>query len=440
MANILNLPDWRETSVFETDDSITIHATYEVKPAHCPKCNQLAFNDRYGTVELEFVDQPIRAKHVTIVVQRQKYRCTHCKKVYRQPLGGMSMVHRATERLVIYVAQQAILRTFTAVAQEVGLDERTVRRIFDEYVGYLTRSGLFATPTVLGIDEVYLVRKPRAVFTNISQGTIYDILPNRRKDTIYARLMQIPNKEMVRAVCMDMWAPYRWAVRTIFPDVPIIIDKFHVVRMATDAMERVRKTVRASLKARERRALRYDRKFLLKRNKDLDARQQLMVSMWTKNYPLLGEAYRLKEAFYHIYDVAANDAHARLMYRAWESQITPQLKPFFKIMLRAMRNWDKEIFEYFNHRFTNAFTEATNGLIKMTNRNGRGYSFKVLRAKMLYNPYLFVTRTPSRRGKPLTEFGGDLHEIEVFGPPLEVLIVWLQQGVLAGAPEEAINQ
>jgi hypothetical protein len=33
---------------------------------------------------------------------------------------------------------------------------------------------------------------------------------------------------------------------------------------------------------------------------------------------------------------------------------------------------------------TNAYTESLNGLIKITNRIGRGYSFEVIRARMLY--------------------------------------------------------
>ncbi len=41
---------------------------------------------------------------------------------------------------------------------------------------------------------------------------------------------------------------------------------------------------------------------------------------------------------------------------------------------------------------TNAYTEALNGLIKVTNRVGRGYSFEVIRAKMLYDGGLVSER------------------------------------------------
>lgn len=39
-----------------------------------------------------------------------------------------------------------------------------------------------------------------------------------------------------------MWTPYRDAVQAVLPDARIVIDKFHVVRMANDALEKVRKT------------------------------------------------------------------------------------------------------------------------------------------------------------------------------------------------------
>ncbi len=40
-----------------------------------------------------------------------------------------------------------------------------------------------------------------------------------------------------------------------------------------------------------------DRFVLLKRERDLTD-QELLMKGWTLNYPLLGDAYRLKEAFY----------------------------------------------------------------------------------------------------------------------------------------------
>ena len=46
---------------------------------------------------------------------------------------------------------------------------------------------------------------------------------------------------------MDMWQPYRDAVRSILPKAKIVIDKFHIVRYASDALDAVRKEIRKTL-------------------------------------------------------------------------------------------------------------------------------------------------------------------------------------------------
>ena len=55
----------------------------------------------------------------------------------------------------------------------------------------------------------------------------------------------------------------------------------------------------------------------------------------------------------------------------------------FKPLQTAVEHRDAEVFAYFRHGATNAYTECVNGLIKIDNRMGRGYSFEALRAKVL---------------------------------------------------------
>jgi len=56
----------------------------------------------------------------------------------------------------------------------------------------------------------------------------------------------------------------------------------------------------------------------------------------------------------------------------------------FKELITAVENWKPEILNYFDSGATNAYTEAANGMAKIANRNGRGYSFDVIRAKIIY--------------------------------------------------------
>ena len=58
-----------------------------------------------------------------------------------------------------------------------------------------------------------------------------------------------------------------------------------------------------------------------------------------------------------------------------------------------MRNtrWRRLILNYFEHPYTNAYSEALNGLVDQMNRAGRGYRFETLRAKALlrYGPFRY---------------------------------------------------
>jgi transposase len=246
----------------------------------------------------------------------------------------------------------------------------------------------------MGIDEIHLI-KPRCVVSNIANNTIVDMLPNRNKDTVAKYLTNMPNKGMIQYVAMDMWTPYRDAVQAVVPDARIVIDKFHVVRMANDAVEKVRKSLRADLSAKERRGLMHDRFVLLKRQHDLTDKEAFNLDGWTKNYPVLGEAYRLKEAFYEIYD-AATPGEAMRRYEAWYRSITPENREPYSDLIRAWSNWQPYILNHFDHNITSGYVECLNSLIRVMNRLGRGYSFEALRAKILFTKVLINTSCRAR--------------------------------------------
>ena len=94
-----------------------------------------------------------------------------------------------------------------------------------------------------------------------------------------------------------------------------------------------------------------------------------------------------KEGFYNLFDNGVNRQVAEIEYDGWLKGITPEIKPYFEPLTRAVENWHEEIFSYFDllpNQITNAYTEALNNLIKLANKNGRGYKFDVLRAKVLF--------------------------------------------------------
>lgn len=294
-----------------------------------------------------------------------------------------------TDRLIQYIERESLRHTFSGVAEDVGVDEKTIRNIFNDYCERQENTLKFKMPEWLGIDEINII-KPRCVITNIEQKTIVDMLENRNKTTITYYLSKQKDRDQVRYVAMGMWRPYRDAVSTMIPEATVIIDKFHVVRMANESLERARKAIRSALTPQQRRGLMRDRFVLLKRRHELTDAEYMRFSGWTLNYPEIGHAYELKETFFEIWNCKTRH-EAQEAYYAWlrqvtpeMRQVTPEMKSHFDPMIKAIGNWHDDIFAYFDHPITNAYTESLNNLIRVVNRVSRGYSFEALRAKILF--------------------------------------------------------
>lgn len=430
--NILNLPGWEVTGHSETGSDYRIEAAYTVAPANCPHCAGL-FDKlyRHGVREQHLRDLPAHGKRVTIALARKRYRCQDCGKTFLQPLPDVDERSQMTRRLADWVGEQSIGRTFVSVAGEVGLDEKTVRNLFNAYVERLDAETVFETPEYMGIDEVHLLGRPRCVFTNVKERTLIGVLEKRDKKTVTEYLRNLHCDFSVKVVTMDMWRPYLDAVRATLPNAAVVVDKFHVVRMATAAMEVIRKAQRAGLEPKVRRRLMHDRFILLRRPKDLEDEQRVTMAGWFEMFPKLAEAYRLKEAFYDLWTITKKE-EAVDTYREWERSITDrELLTAFQPLLTAMHNWREEVFAYWDHRITNACTEALNGIAKLIERNGRGYSFKAMRAKMLFSKALQKQPTPKPRRSPAGggTFAGSPAEgpIPTLGTDLDALLKELQQ-------------
>jgi len=382
--NILNLPDWEVIEVKESEYDYSIHAKYTPEPIACIRCGVIGQTYRHGIKKQRFMDLPIHNKRVGLIVYRQRYRCRACKKTSFQPLPDMDKHHATTLRLLSYIGKESMKRTFVGVADDTGIHERTVRRLFALEVAKLESEVKIETPRWLGIDEVHLVKKARCILTNIEQRTVIDMLATRTKDVVSHYLYQMPNRNRIELVSMDMWKPYKDAVKDILPQATIVIDRFHVVQLAIQGMDTVRKDTREHLTARQRRTLMRDRYILFHRKSDLNEQDKFILETWLGQFPKLSKAYQLKEQFCDLWEIKDRQ-EALKHYDAWKASIPTDLQTPYKPLTTAVANWKAEIFSWWDYPVTNAYTEALAGLVKLTNHTGRGYSFKAIRAKLLYS-------------------------------------------------------
>lgn len=248
----------------------------------------------------------------------------------------------------------------------------------------------FLTPVILGIDEAHLNKSMRAVYTDIIGRKVLDIQPSRKKSDVKAFLSKLPNKENIEVVTIDMWRYYKEAIYEELPKAQVIVDRFHVIQLVNNALEGERKSFKGSLDKKQRSKLLKDRFLLLRNKEDLNARQIWDMQIMFIDFPQLKLAYELKEQFRDIYKCNNRD-DALKAYSIWKESVPKDMK-YYQDVIKTIDNWQYEIFNYFTCRITNAYTESLNNLIKNIEKAGRGYSFEVLRAKVLFGTS--ATRKP----------------------------------------------
>lgn len=105
--------------------------------------------------------------------------------------------------------------------------------------------------------------------------------------------------------------------------------------------------------------------------------------------------YDLKEAFFEVWHSSCS-VSAKRRYEAWEKSVPEELRgrEAFGSLLTAVLNWGNEIFNFFDHRLTNAYTESANALIKTAQRESRCCDFETFRATVLYGGAVRWGRQP----------------------------------------------
>ena len=380
--DLLNLGSLKAARLIDEGAHYVIEVDGQGMPGCCPHC--LAESPyRHGSQQQHYIDIPMHGKPVLLRVERARFRCKVCGKTFFSHLPDIDAKRKASVRFIKYIEQESMKKTFALLSREAGIDEKTIKHIFEDYVERLGKTVRFETPEFLGIDELKIIGEHRCMITNVGELSIYDLLPNRRKADLTTYFKTLPDKHKVKVVTMDMWRTYKDVVNAQLPGRDIVIDRWHVVRMGNDALETVRKKIRKDLNTRQRLKLKDDRFILLEREGRLSTDEHDKMLEWFDLHPELELAYRMKESFHEIYNCGDKE-DAQAFARAWLDSLPPEMEYAFGAARTALTNWWGEIFNFYDHRVTNAYTESTNRLAKDMNRMGRGYSFEVMRARLIY--------------------------------------------------------
>jgi transposase len=380
MNHALMLVGWDVTGVKVTGNVQEATATYNSLLDACPKCGSVGRLYRHGVKEIEYIDAPAFGKQFVICCRVQRFRCRDCGETSMQPLPDIDTQRRMTKRCVRYIEEQGTMRTYAEVARSIGVDEKTVRNICNGAFDRMMSELEFKTPLIMGIDELTLGGRKRTIFVDIGGKRLLDIIDAMNRGKVDRWLYRMPNKERVMRVAIDMWGPYRESVKAILPNAVVVVDKWHVLSKLNMALDRVRNRVRRASGIRKN--PQKGRRLLQTSRHHLSPARRMLVDAIIGNSPVIDAAWNAKETFYDIWDVRPR-ADAEAAFDRWAASIPGCIEVEFRPIAQMVQNWREEIFAFFDYPVTNAYTEARNGLIKIANRAGRGYSFETIRAKAL---------------------------------------------------------
>lgn len=360
------------------------------QPSVCSVCG--APLRKHGMRTVDVVATPHLGKPTKLVIEFPRLRCTGCGNVWRPQIKGVDENHRMTEAAYADIAQKSLNLTFREVARDYPLSHVTIKNVFEDYVSEHEVGLRFKVPVFLGIDEKNLKRVGMVtVITDLENRTVFDMVPGRTQADLDKYFSSIEGLDRVQWVSSDMYRPFWKSIAKHTPNATWVIDHFHVVKGANEALDAIRKALQATLDPQGRLQLKKGLAYALrKRTRDLSPYEaSALRSLRTDNdYSVLMSAYDLKEDFFDIYDEHPNSREeAEAAFDAWRNSI-PKEDAFepFRALARTVENHREYIFNYWDcpARISNGYTECANRLIKETDMKGRGYSFETLRARTLY--------------------------------------------------------
>jgi transposase len=218
------------------------------------------------SVTRRLAHEPWGWRPTTLLVTVRRYGCTGCGHVWRQDLSRAAPPRAKLSRGGLRWALQAIVcqhLTVTRVAEGLGVAWNTA----NDAVLAEGRRVLITDPNrldgvrVIGVDE-HVWRHTRhgdkyvtviIDLTGIRDGTgparLLDMVDGRSKQAFKAWLAARPQawRDGVEVVAMDGFTGFKTATAEELPDAVAVMDPFHVVRLAGDALDQCRRRVQQDI-------------------------------------------------------------------------------------------------------------------------------------------------------------------------------------------------
>lgn len=336
-----------------------------------------------GSKSVRYRDRRMEPAPTWLVVRRQRVKCRSCDATLYQDVPHVDDRHYVTERLKLDLALSASKRNFRDAVAMHAVEETLVRRVFRSFADEKLLNYRFDAPRVLGVDENHLLGAMRGVVVDVENGKLLDVYPGRTQSDLRRGFDRMDNWGRVEVWCQDMAGGYKTLAHDLFPKAAVVVDKFHLLMKANYWWSRVRLAETPRLPKEARQMMPGMVRLFDRHWESMSPRQQDRVAAVLECSPRLQMAWTVKEKFYYFYDADDRET-AEAAYTDWvKFAVLNGQHAEWKPLMTTVQRWKKEVFNYFDHRFTSGRVERMNRSLADVNRSGNGMDFQTLRAKGL---------------------------------------------------------
>jgi transposase len=373
---LLALPGARVIDVAFAPAGVIVRVALRRRRAACSGCGQVYRGTHDAAVR--------RWRHLDVGGQRcfvdyrlRRVRCRDCGvRVEAVPWARTGARHtRDFEDLVAFLAQQ-MAKTPICKLLRVGWD--TVGAIVARVVSDVLDERRLAGLVLIGVDEISYRRGQRylTLVGDHATSTIVWCRPGRNAATLQAFFDELGDrKHSIRAVSIDMNGSYEKAIRASVPDADVCFDPFHVIRLAGDAVDAVRRAewnAHGKSKTTAGRWVKHARWSLLKAPERQTIPQLARLGEVAQTNRRLYRAFLLYHELrllYRLDDPALAPAHLKA-WLAWASR--SRLKPFVRLA-RTLRARRDGILAAIRLGLSNSRLEALNSKVRLISHRSFGF-------------------------------------------------------------------
>jgi transposase len=314
---------------------------------------------------------------VTLTYRQRRVACQSCAAVHAELVPWAEPGSRFTRDFEDQTAYYAQVMDRTAASRLLRVAWRTVGHIIQRVMARLGPPDRLAGLTHIGIDELSYRKHHEYITTVVDHvgAKVVWAAPGKSAATVAAFFGALgpARAAQLQGVTMDMSAAYIEAVTRGAPQAQIIFDRFHVQRLAQDAVDQVRRDqVRTLARTPEATTLKKTRWALLKNPWNLTAVEGAKLSEIQRDNRPLYRAYLLKESLAAIFD--RRQVHvAREKFGHWCRWAARSRLPPFKKLAGTIRRHLDGILAFIATGLSNGPIEGLNGTIRTITRRAYGF-------------------------------------------------------------------